>query len=75
MKKDNKNETKLRASCGLAVYPRERATIKAIAATLGVLPADVIHEAFNAWIEKQGDDLRAVVQIVEQRMTNAGASS
>ncbi|MFI5297515.1 MAG: hypothetical protein ACHREM_05400 [Polyangiales bacterium] len=55
-------------TCALAVYVRDHAVIRAVAATIGVLPADVVKEAVAAWIEAHEPSLDAVVAAVEERL-------
>lgn len=55
-------------TCALAVYTRDHAVIRAVAATLGILPADVVKVAIERWVEKQEPGLQHVVGAVEQRL-------
>ncbi|MFI5297297.1 MAG: hypothetical protein ACHREM_04305 [Polyangiales bacterium] len=70
----NKKSVGRSRTCALAVYVRDHAVIRAVAATVGVLPAEVVKEAVAVWIAAHEPSLDAVVMAVEERLNREKAS-
>ncbi len=56
-----------RRTTSVAVYPREVALLKAVAAVVGRIPADVVRDALDLWIRAQDDLVRAVAEAAQRR--------
>ncbi len=61
------NKITNRRTTSVAVYPREVALLKAVAAVVGRIPADVVRDALDQWIRAQDDLVRAVAEAAELR--------
>ena len=63
-----------RRTTALAAYPRDVAILRAVAALDGRLPADVLRDALEQWVQAQPEVVRAVAEAVENRLAGERGS-
>lgn len=62
-----KQQNTTRRTTSVAVYPHEVAILRAVAAVVGRIPADVVRDALVLWLRAQNDLVQAVAKAADRR--------